>query len=436
MRPARQAVTALNAAPSALASVLAVALVALLLAACTTGKPAGSGPSAGARRPGAGPALRRAIGLARGGRGPVGVFIIGPGGFRGALVALPGGGGPAGGSGRPKISVPPIPPASSAAAVALPLDSYEEVSVQEQDALAAAGDLLTQRCMTAAGFSYPVAAEPGGGEANVQSFEYGYGINNLAQAETYGYKQPAQNGPGLSPALLALPGFLGQQNKHGAAWTSALLGFVPGARARAPQHQGCLQTTDTELYGRLGGDPNPDPVPPIAIESAQWTQSDPRILAVQRAWSACMARSGLTLQVPGAGGGPQLAAHADPGRDRRRGRGCAVQDEDELREHLADRRGGLSAGPDQPEPDLAVPAAGQLRCAAAARRGTAAAPRRRDPARQPGTGRPPAPQPVAVTPDSARPAAAADRGAQRNPGTRVRAAGAGRVRGGRPARRR
>ena len=302
MRPARRAVTALNAAPSALASVLAsvlaLALVALLLAGCTTGKPAGSGPSGGPRRPGAGPALRRAIGLARGARGPVGVFIIGPGGFRGALVALPGGGGPAGGSGRPKISVPPIPPASSAAAVALPLDSYEEVSVQEQDALAAAGDLLTQRCMTAAGFSYPVAAEPGGGEANVQSFEYGYGINNLTQAETYGYKQPAQNGPGLSPALLALPGFLGQQNKHGAAWTSALLGFVPGARARAPQHQGCLQTTDTELYGRLGGDPNPDPVPPIAIEAAQWTQSDPRILAVQRAWSACMTRSGLTYKSP------------------------------------------------------------------------------------------------------------------------------------------
>ena len=234
--------------------------------------------------------------------------------------------------------MPPIPPAGSAAAVALPLDSYEEVSVQEQDALAAAGDLLTQRCMTAAGFSYPVAAEPGGGEANVQSFEDGYGINNLAQAETYGYKQPAQNGPGLSPARLALPGFLGQQNKHGAAWTSALLGFVPGARARAPQHQGCLQTTDADLYGRLGGDPNPDPVPPIAIESAQWTQSDPRILAVQRAWSACMARSGLSYKSPAQAADRNWPRTPTPAEDVAAAH--AVQDpRPEPRNTRADRRG-------------------------------------------------------------------------------------------------
>jgi len=77
-----------------------------------------------------------------------------------------------------------------------------------------------------------------------------------------------------------------------------LLGFVPGARAGAPQHEGCLQAADTELYGKLGGNPNPDPVPGIAIQSAQWTQSDPRILAVERAWSACMARSGLTYKSP------------------------------------------------------------------------------------------------------------------------------------------
>ncbi len=298
MRPARQAVTARDAAPSVLASVLALALVALLLAACTTGKPAGSGPSAGPRRPGAGPAFRRAIGLARGGRGPVVFFIGGRGGPGGAVISLPAGGGPAGSTGRPQISVPPIPPAGSAAAVALPLDSYEEVSVQEQDALAAAGDLLTQRCMTAAGFSYPVAAEPGGGALNVQSIEDGYGITSVAQAETYGYKQPASSGPGVPPGLLALPGFVGQQTKHGAAWTSALLGFIPGARARAPQHEGCLQASDTDLYGSLSGNPDPDPVPAIAIESAQWTQSDPRILAVQRAWSACMAHSGLTYKSP------------------------------------------------------------------------------------------------------------------------------------------
>ncbi len=193
--------------------------------------------------------------------------------------------------------MPPVPPANSAQAIALPLDSYENVSVQEQDALAAAGDLLTQRCMTAAGFSYPVAAQPGGGGANVQFIEDGgYGVASLTQAETYGYKQPAQSGPG--GPLGALPAFLTEQHKHGPAWTSALLGFVPGARANAPQREGCLQAADTELYGKIGGNPDPDPVPGIAIQSAQWTQTDPRILAVERAWSACMARGGLSYKTP------------------------------------------------------------------------------------------------------------------------------------------
>ena len=39
-------------------------------------------------------------------------------------------------------------------------------------------------------------------------------------------------------------------------------------------------------------------MPQIAIESAQWTQSDPRVLAVQRLWSACMARRGFSYKSP------------------------------------------------------------------------------------------------------------------------------------------
>ncbi len=95
-----------------------------------------------------------------------------------------------------------------------------------------------------------------------------------------------------------LPGFLAEQSKHGPAWTSALLGFVPGARARSPQPQGCLQQADLQLYGTLSGNPDPDPVPGIAIEAAQWTQSDPRVLLAERLWSACMARSGYTYKTP------------------------------------------------------------------------------------------------------------------------------------------
>jgi len=313
MRSAHRAVTGLDRTSSVMARILALALAAQLLAACTTSKPAGHAGSAVTGKPGAGPGAVAGLPskvVRPGGpggvgqyvaRGPGGVSIIGVGGGGFAFVALPAGGagGPAGGSGRPQISVPPIPPAGSAETVALPLDSYEEVSVQEQDALTAAADLLTQRCMTAAGFSYSVTAQPGGGGVAVQSIEDGgYGITSLAQAEAFGYKQPAGASGPQGPAGIRIPAFVGEQKKHGQAWTSALLGFVPGARADAPQREGCLQAADSELYGRLSGNPNPDPVPGIAIQSAQWTQSDPRVLAVQRAWSACMARSGLTYKSP------------------------------------------------------------------------------------------------------------------------------------------
>jgi hypothetical protein len=52
------------------------------------------------------------------------------------------------------------------------------------------------------------------------------------------------------------------------------------------------------VYGRLGGNPNPDPVPGLALQASQWAQTDPRVLAVERAWSRCMARRGYTYRNP------------------------------------------------------------------------------------------------------------------------------------------
>jgi hypothetical protein len=97
---------------------------------------------------------------------------------------------------------------------------------------------------------------------------------------------------------MALPGFVQDMQQHGTAWTSALLGFVPGARAGAPQDQGCFQMADAELYGPINGNPDPDPVPALAIAAAQWTQSDSRVLAVERMWSRCMARHGFRESTP------------------------------------------------------------------------------------------------------------------------------------------
>jgi hypothetical protein len=303
-----------------LAAVLACGCAGLVLAACSAGQPRNQATGPGGSRPPGPPGKARGFlhavqGGGRGsrsfnfkiapggGNGPHGtVVFVGPGGAaHGAIAAVPigfgpGFGGPAGGAGRPHIVVGSIPAANSGQTVALPLDSYEQVSVSEQQALSAAGDLLTQRCMAARGFAYTGAAQPGGGAASVESIEDGgYGVASLTQAEVYGYKQ---TGSGGGPLGIVIPAFLSQQDKHGQAWTSALLGFVPGSRPSARQPSGCLQEADVALYGKLQGNPDPDPVPGIALEAASWTQSDPRIVLLDRLWSACMARHGYNYKSP------------------------------------------------------------------------------------------------------------------------------------------
>jgi len=298
-----------------------VMVLTAALAACTSGRPGpasrpGAAGRAGARGKqslaGGRPFIIAGGGLhALGGAGPV--VAGGPGGGGTVFFAVPPAGlaapGLSGVGTRPQITLPPVPPAGSAPPIAMPLDSYEQVASQEQETLAAADDLLTQRCMQAKGFSYPVTAQAGSGAALVQSVEDGgYGLTSLAQAQTYGYGQPSQGQGqgqgqgqvpgGAGPVGPALPGFVHEMQQHGTAWTSALLGFVPGARASGPQRQGCYQVAELELYGPINGNPDPDPVPGLAIQAAQWTQSDRRVLALEREWSRCMAGHGFTEATP------------------------------------------------------------------------------------------------------------------------------------------
>lgn len=39
-------------------------------------------------------------------------------------------------------------------------------------------------------------------------------------------------------------------------------------------------------------------MPGIAVQASQWAQTDPRVLAVDRAWSRCMAKRGYTFRNP------------------------------------------------------------------------------------------------------------------------------------------
>jgi len=269
------------------------AAAACLLAACSSPAKPGASSSSGSSGP-SGPS--RALGAARGA-----VSVVGPGGGGvvfsvggpgGGFVALPGS---AGSGGRPKITVGPIPAADSNRVINLPLGTYADVAFSQQTVLSEAATLLTQKCMASRGFVYTAQATPAQVQTLVQQAEYPFGVTSVTDAATYGYGQPKSSSPQGGPAFLG--GFaFGDLTKKPRAWVAALLGFAPGQRIGAHQPQGCLSEASNELYGSSGQ--LSDPVPEIAIQSATWTQSDPRVEAVDALWSRCMAVRGYTYNSP------------------------------------------------------------------------------------------------------------------------------------------
>lgn len=214
------------------------------------------------------------------------------GGFGGAVsfLGVPGGGG----GSRPKITLGPIPPANSSVAVQMPLEAYQAISTQQQEVLAQASTLLTQRCMVARGFDYTGVAQPP--FSNVASLEQievgGAGLTSESQAKVFGFARPKGTGSGVStgPAIIGFVGesAFGSSLKVGRAYTQALFGFTPGVAVGG--HQSCVQQASQEVYGAVNGEPVPDPVPQIAQQSVGFTTSDAHIRALNQAWSACMAR--------------------------------------------------------------------------------------------------------------------------------------------------
>lgn len=208
------------------------------------------------------------------------------------------------GTGRPQITVGPIPPAGSRQTIVLPLEAYEQVASQEQDTGLAAFGLLVQRCMQAKGFSYEVAPQPSDSLAQLHALEnQPAGLTSLAQAKAYGYGKPGDlyvpsGRDGLSVFSLDLPrGMSMRALPRHPAWASALLGGdAPGAPPSAWQRRGCYQTVQAQLTHRTSR--LTDPVPALAAQAAQWAQSDPRVLATQRSWSRCMAARGYSYQTP------------------------------------------------------------------------------------------------------------------------------------------
>jgi hypothetical protein len=268
------------------AQCVAALAAACLLAACT-GSPAG--PKAGGAR---GRALPPGHGFIGRPRPAPRVFILNGGGGEVSAVFI---GGPGGGGSRPKITVPPIPPVGSSLTIPMPLEAYQAISTQQQEALADASALLIQRCMAARGFEDTSSANPPFSSVVTlgQIETGGAGLTSITQARTFGFVRPKNTGSSSSgPQIIGIVGAVGfgQSLKAGRAYAEALFGFGPGAGTGPGGHLGCMQQASKEVYGPIVGEPVPDPVPQIAAQAVGFTQTDPRIHTVGRAWSRCMAR--------------------------------------------------------------------------------------------------------------------------------------------------
>ena len=240
------------------------------------------------------------------GRFAHGGFLVVPG-PAGGFLAVPAA---AGFNGRPKIAVPPIPSAASGQTISLPLNSYAAVSGLQQTVLAEAQVLLTQKCMAARGFVYTSQTTPSQEQALLQGIEYGFNGSfgranwltiSLSDASTYGYGQPATaSSPPQGGVFLGGFSSFNDLKQH-AALAVALLGFAPGVTIGPVREPGCLNVANNEIY-RPGSSQLGDPVPAIAQQASMWTETDPRVVAVNAAWSRCMARRGYHY------GSPQQAA--------------------------------------------------------------------------------------------------------------------------------
>jgi hypothetical protein len=257
-------------------AVLTAALAATaVLAACTASRPV---PAAGGAGPGGRPGVP-------GISGPPAIKVN-P--WRGTV----------GWYTRPRITLPPIPPADSAAPISLPVEVYAQASVQQYETLSAAAAQLAQRCMSAAGFSYPIVPRSTDDALLTQFFDHQQaGLTSLVQARAYGFQQPPSTARLFAAKRVEppLPTYAAEQRKHGTAWASALVGEVPGMRPGTPP-LGCMRAANTLLFGNLNGSLVGFLENGSDLIASRWTASDPHLLAAQRTWSACMARHGLNYK--------------------------------------------------------------------------------------------------------------------------------------------
>ncbi|MCF2531251.1 hypothetical protein [Yinghuangia soli] len=199
-------------------------------------------------------------------------------------------------------------PVTSAAGIVLPLDAYRQTDAE----LEFAGDalsVLVQRCMTRYGVPWPSRAESGWPRgprpSGIPRNGRLYGVIDAAQVARIGYRPPA---PPLSTLAVRAPSFTlpGAQQ--------VFTGSVQTYQGQAVPPGGCSAEANTALTGRAEVQPFSldSPLDDLAgLSSATEEPTDPRVIAANKAWSACMKKAGYSYADPWAANNDERLQQGD-----------------------------------------------------------------------------------------------------------------------------
>ncbi|HEU0131187.1 MAG TPA: hypothetical protein VFQ85_09385 [Mycobacteriales bacterium] len=182
----------------------------------------------------------------------------------------------------------------------MPLDAFS-LDSDDDAALLSAYRHIIHKCMRARGFTPPADGGVTTGEqldrarANAPARQGEFGLVDPEQAARYGYSAgPMQK---ITAGAGAESSWEGQLRKYGPAYLRALYGYDDPARASAPDKDSCRAVADRELDVPANG-VDVDLQGRLALEAAERTRSDPRVIVAFEAWSRCMAGRGYRFREP------------------------------------------------------------------------------------------------------------------------------------------
>jgi hypothetical protein len=189
-----------------------------------------------------------------------------------------------------------IPHILDGSGLRLPVEEYLPTSSQE-DRLGVADLVLIHDCMARFGIAYDVKPVLGSSYGPVSLTDRRYGITDATLAAHFGYGLGARD-----PALVPRPA----KPQIGNAGVTALSGQGQSeVNGVAVPEGGCMGEADRTLNADVPASVDIRKGNELQFQSFSESRTDSRVVAVFRAWSACMARSGFHYADP-------LAAAGDP----------------------------------------------------------------------------------------------------------------------------